>query len=381
MSDETTFRDPQLDADTQALTSLDAQQAPVPFESLPPARQQKVRDLVGKIDVGSTQSILAYGVEAQKEVTASADQMLQRVRNKDVGPVGDTLNDLMLQVRGLGIDDLRVPKQSGLRRSLVRGLKPIARFIQRYESIQSQIDSLIVVLESHKSGLLRDVGALDKLYAASLRFFHDLEDYIIAGEHKLKLVNENVLPRLKGKADETGDMLDAQALRDMVAARDDLERRVHDLKLTRTVTMQSLPQIRLIQDVDKSLVNKIQSSILTTIPVWKSQIAIAITLFNQRQALETQRKVTETTNEMLAENAEMLKIGSAEARKEIERGMFDIETVKKVNADLITTIQESIAIAQEGHRKRIESDAEMARMEDELKQTLLAAEDAQTRMR
>ncbi len=363
------------------LMPIGTEQAVVPFESLPPARQQRVRDLVGKIDVGSSQNIIGYGVEAQKEVTASADLMLQRVRSKDVGPVGDTLNELMVQVRGLGIDDLKTPRPSALRRGFLRGLNPIARFIQRYESIQSQIDSLVVVLESHKSGLMRDVGALDKLYSASLTFFHDLEDYIIAGEHKLMLVNENVIPRLKAKAEETGDMLDAQNLRDMIARRDDLERRVHDLKLTRQVTMQSLPQIRLIQDVDKSLVSKIQSSILTTIPVWKSQIAIAITLFNQRKALETQRQVTDTTNEMLAKNAELLKQGSADARREIERGMFDVEVVKKVNADLIATIQESIAIAQEGHRKRQESDVEMRRMEEELKQTLLNAQDAETRMR
>lgn len=370
------------DPETESLEVLPVgtQMSVVPFDSLPPDRQQRVRDLVGKIDVGSSQSIIGYGVEAQKEVTASADLMLQRVRNKDVGPVGDTLSELMIQVRGLGIDDLKTPKPSGLKRGLLRGLNPIARFIQRYESIQSQIDSLVVVLESHRAGLIRDVGALDKLYAASLTFFHDLEDYIIAGEHKLKLVNENVIPRLKAKAEETSDMLDAQNLRDMVARRDDLERRVHDLRLTRQVTMQSLPQIRLIQDVDKSLVSKIQSSILTTIPVWKSQIAIAITLFNQRKALETQREVTDTTNEMLAKNAELLKQGSAEARREIERGMFDIEVVKKVNADLIATIQESIAIAEEGHRKRLESEVEMRRMEEELKQSLLNAQDAGTRM-
>jgi len=380
MTNDPAFAVKEPGTDDLSLVEVNPQQALVQFENLPPARQQQVRELISKIDVSSSQSIISFGVEAQKEVTASADQMLQRVRNKDVGPVGDTLSDLMVHVRGLGIDDLKTGKQGSLGRGLLRGLNPIVRFVQRYESIQSQIDSLVVVLESHKSGLLRDVGALDKLYVATVDFFHQLEIYIIAGEQKLKLINENVLPRLKAKADETGDLLDAQNLRDMVARRDDLERRVHDLKLTRQVTMQSLPQIRLIQDVDKSLVSKIQSSILTTIPVWKSQIAIAITLWNQRKALETQRKVTDTTNEMLAKNAELLRLGSAEARKEIERGIFDIEIVKKVNADLIATIQESITIAQEGHRKRQESEAEMQRMEQELKQTLVAAQEAETRV-
>jgi len=170
-------------------------------------------------------------------------------------------------------------------------------------------------------------------------------------------------------------MLDAQTLRDVSARRDDLERRAHDLRLTRQVTMQSLPQIRMIQDVDKSLITKIQSSVLTTIPVWKSQIAMAITLWNQRQALETQKAVTDTTNEMLAKNAELLKTGSAEARKEIERGIFDINTVKKVNDELIATIYESIQIAQEGKQRRAAADAEMQQLEGELKQALLSTQD------
>ncbi|MBC7317342.1 MAG: toxic anion resistance protein, partial [Chloroflexi bacterium] len=188
--------------------------------------------------------------------------------------------------------------------------------------------------------------------------------YILAGQEKLRELDEKVIPALRRKAEESGDMLDAQALRDVVARRDDLERRVHDLMLTRQVTLQSLPQIRLIQDVDKSLVNKIQSSILTTIPVWKSQIAMAITLWNQQKALETQKKVTDTTNEMLERNAELLRMGSAEARKEIERGIFDIEAIKKVNNDLIATIQESIQITQEGKRRRQEAEAAMAQMEE-----------------
>ncbi|NLG49396.1 MAG: toxic anion resistance protein [Chloroflexi bacterium] len=358
------------------------QTAIIPLEALPPAKQQQVRELMTKIDIQDTQSIIAFGVEAQRELTASADQMIQRVRNKDVGPVGDTLSDLMLQVRGLGVDELRPGEKPNWFKSVIlRRVHPIAKFVQRYESVQDQIDSLVVVLESHKAQLLRDVGMLDKLYDATVDYFHQLELYIAAASAKLREMDEQVLPALRARAEETRDMLDAQNLRDATSRRDDLERRLHDLRLTRQVTLQSLPQIRLIQDVDKSLVTKIQSSVLTTIPVWKSQIALAITLWNQRKALETQRAVTDTTNEMLARNAELLRMGSAEARKEIERGIFDIETVKKVNDELIATIHESIQIAEEGHRKRLEAETQMEQLEGDLKQALINAEDMRGQLR
>jgi len=380
MPNEEPFEAEQIEAGEPM--SDNEQSAVVPLEALPPAKQQQVRELMTKIDIQDTQSIIAFGVEAQRELTASADQMIQRVRNKDVGPVGDTLGNLMLEVRGLGIDDLAPgEKQNWFKSVILRQIHPIAKFVQRYETVQDQIDSLVVVLESHKSQLLRDVSMLDRLYVATVDYFHQLELYIAAAGAKLREMDEQVLPALRAKAEETRDMLDAQDLRDATSRRDDLERRLHDLRLTRQVTLQSLPQIRLIQDVDKSLVTKIQSSVLTTIPIWKSQIALAITLWNQRKALETQKAVTDTTNEMLARNAELLRMGSAEARKEIERGIFDIETVKKVNDELIATIQESIQIAEEGHRKRVEAETQMEQLEGELKQALIDAEDTRGQLR
>ncbi len=353
----------------------------IPLDSLPAAQRERVREVMAEIDLENSQSIIAFGVEAQRKLTSSADEMLQRVRNKEVGPVGDTLGDLMTRVRGLGIDELDPDKERGwFEKAVLRRVEPLARFVQRYETVQDQIEDMIVVLESHKSRLLRDVNMLDNLYEATVDYFHQLELYILAAGAKLRELDEDVLPKLQAKAQETGDMLDAQKLRDTIARRDDLERRIHDLQLTRQVTLQSMPQIRLIQDVDKSLVNKIQSSILTTIPVWKSQIAMAITLWNQKKAVDTQRAVTDTTNEMLERNAELLRLGSAEARREIERGIFDIETIKKVNEDLITTIEESIEIVQEGRRKRREAEREMERLEDDLKQALLSGEEARRRL-
>lgn len=346
----------------------------ITIDTLPPDKREKATALMTQIDMGDTHSIIAFGVEAQREVTTSADNMLASARNKDVGPVGESLGDLMIHVRGLDIDDLTPgEKPNWFQRNVLRRVHPVAKFVQRYESVQSQIDQVVTSLNNHKLTLVRDVTRLDKLYDATVDYFHQLELYIAAGDAKLRELDQEVLPSLRAKAEASGDMLDAQTLRDVSSRRDDLERRVHDLRLTRQVTLQSLPQIRMIQDVDKSLVTKIQSSILTTIPVWKSQIALAITLWNQQKALETQRAVTDTTNEMLARNAELLRTGSAEARKEIERGIFDIETVKKVNDELIATIQESIQIADEGRRKRAESEVEMQRLEGGLKQALLTA--------
>jgi uncharacterized protein YaaN involved in tellurite resistance len=347
-----------------------------PVNSLPAVQQQQVRDLMARLDPADTQSVILFGVDAQKQVTTAADQMIQKVRNKDVGPVGDVLSDMMVHVRGLGVDDLEIGKDGRFKRGLLRRISPIAKFIQRYEGVESQIDDLVSVLNAHRQRLIRDVTGLDTLYEATLQYFHQLKLYIIAGQAKLKEMDEEKVPALRAKAEQTGDMMDAQVLRDAVARRDDLERRVHDLMLTRQVTLQSLPQMRLIQDVDKSLVNKIQSSILTTIPIWKSQIAMAITLWNQQQALATQKRVTDTTNEMLARNAELLRMGSAEARKEVERGIFDIETIKKVNDDLIATIQESIQITEEGKRRRIEAEAAMEQMEEDLKRALLEARES-----
>jgi len=346
------------------------------LENLPAVQQEHVRALMEKIDLSDTHSVISFGVEAQRQLSESADQMLERVRNKEIGPVGETLSGLMVQVRGLGIDDLDPDeKQNWFQRAVLRQTHPVAKFVQRYETVDSQIAAVTNELENHKVRLLRDVTLLDKLYDASLQYFHELEHYILAAEAKLQELDAQTLPELRAKAEASGDMLDAQTLRDVSARRDDLERRAHDLRLTRQVTMQSLPQIRMIQDVDKSLITKIQSSVLTTIPVWKSQIAMAITLWNQRQALETQKAVTDTTNEMLAKNAELLKTGSAEARKEIERGIFDINTVKKVNDELIATIYESIQIAQEGKQRRAAADAEMQQLEGELKQALLSTQD------
>lgn len=340
------------------------------LEHKSPKDQKRVKALMKEIDMSNTTSIISFGVEAQSGLSERSDAILSGVRNKDTGPAGEVMNGLMLQIRGLGLDSLDPNEKPGFISKLLGRLTPVAKFIQSYESIESQVDAMVGKLENEKRKLERDIIMLDGMYDEALDFFNELEFYIDAGEQKLERVRDVDIPKLSKKAEKTGEMLDAQALRDLTERANDLERKVHDLKLTRQVTMQMLPQLRMIQDVDKGLVTKIQSSVLTTVPMWKTQIAMAITLWNQAQATKTQKAVTDATNEMLEKNSELLRQNSANARKEIERGVVDIETVKKVNSDLIATIQESISIAEEGQRARVAASADLIKCEGELKEAL-----------
>lgn len=334
------------------------------------ADKKKITSLMAQIDMGSSTSIISFGTEAQVGLSERSNEMLAGVRNKDTGPAGEVMNGLMTQIRGLGLDSLDPNEKPGLWSRMLSKLSPLQKFIQSYESIESQVDSMVVKLETEQRKLTRDVIMLDGMYDDALVFFNELAWYIEAGEGKLNEVRNVDIAALATKAEETGEMLDAQALRDLTERANDLERKVHDLKLTRQVTMQMLPQIRMIQDVDKGLVTKISSSILTTIPLWKTQIAMAITIWNQAGAVKTQKAVTDATNEMLAKNSAMLRQSSGEARREIERGVVDIETVKQVNADLIATIAESIQIAEQGQQARIKASAELIEEEAKLKEAL-----------
>lgn len=332
-------------------------------------RDARIKQLAATIDPSDTQSIISFGVEAQKEVTRSADRMLVGVKNKDVGPVGDILNSMVSEIRGFNSDNAKsyIP---GFVRRIIGLANPIAKYVQRYETVQKQITNMSDNLSEHRTKLLQDINMLDDLYDKSLTYFHDLELYIEAGKLKLNELDTIVIPALKDKATTTQDMLDAQNLNDMMSRRSDLDRKVHDLMLTRQVTMQSLVQIRTIQDVDKSMVDKIQNAILTTIPLWKSQTAMAITLANQAKAIKFQRHVTDTTNQMLEQNAKMLQMNNATARKEVERGIFDIESIKKANQNIVTALEEAIQIAAEGNAARRAAEKEMVAIEDNLKTTL-----------
>ncbi len=334
-------------------------------------RRARIENLMSEIDINDSNSIIFFGVKAQEQLTMISDQMLEGVRNKDVGPAGGALSEMVATLRGFDVDDL---KERGFFAKLFGGAKPMVKFLQRFEEVRDQIDSISDKLDSHKTEILTDIASLDRLYSANLDYFHTLADYIAAGEEKLRELDETVIPALQKEAEESKDVLEAQGLRDLRSMRDDLERRTHDLKLTRQVTMQSLPSLRLVQENDKSLVNKINSTMVNTIPLWRTQLAQGITIHRSREAGQTLKEATDLTNELLTANAGNLKMANAEVRKQIERGVFDIETVKQANRMLIDTIEESLQIADEGKRQRVAAEAELVTCEAELRKTLAAAQ-------
>ncbi len=338
----------------------------------PEQDQQQVKALMNQIDINNSNSIIFFGTKAQEQLTLISDKMLEGVRTKDIGPAGSALNEMVAILRGFKVDDLDPNKQSFFSR-LLSFTDPLTKMIQKYETVRNQIDTVCDQLERHKTTLLTDITSLDRLYEANLSYFHTLELYIQASEEKLRQFDEQVIPTLQQKADSSQNIIEAQELRDLRMARDDLERRVHDLKLTRQVTMQSLPSIRLVQENDKGLVNKINSTMVNTVPLWRQQLAQAITIYRSGQAAETVKAATDLTNKLLEANAENLKQANAQVRQQMERGVFDIETVKKANDTLIATIEESLQIADEGRRRRQEATAQLETCEAELRQTLAAA--------
>jgi uncharacterized protein YaaN involved in tellurite resistance len=342
-------------------------QAPAPRED-----RQTIAALIAEIDLIDSNSIIFFGSKAQEQLTTISDNMLEGVRNKDVGPAGEALNEMVSVLRGFNVDELDPSKQSFFTR-LFNKTKPLVKLIQQYETVRNQIDTISNQLEGHKTKLLTDIVSLDRLYTANLEYFHTLELYIKAGEEKLLQIDQELIPKLQQQVTTTDSVIQAQGLRDLRSTRDDLERRVYDLKLTRQVTMQSLPSIRLVQENDKGLVNKINSTMVNTIPLWRQQLAQAITIYRSGQAAETVKAATDLTNELLVANAENLKQANAQVRQQIERGVFDIETIKRANQTLIATIEESLRIADEGRRRRQEATVQLQACEAELRKTLAAA--------
>lgn len=334
-----------------------------------PEELARVDEIAGSIDIKDSQAIIEFGVGAQSDIADFSDTVLDQVRSKDAGFAGEALNELMVNVKEVDVDGLS-GSTNGLFRRMSRKVK---KFIGRYNKLSVQIDSITEKLESTRDSLFRDVELLDKLYDKNYDYLKELDIYIAAGDKKIVELKETVLPALRTEAEEAGDAVKAQELRDMQSMIDRFEKRVHDLKLSRMVAIQSMPQIRLVQNNDQVLVERIQSSILNTIPLWKNQIVIAITLFRQKAALKIQKDVTDTTNELLKKNSEMLKTGTIETAIEAERGIVEIETLQQVNSDLIETITESLRIQQEGRIARANAEKELHNLEGELKQKLMEA--------
>ncbi|MEM1297956.1 MAG: toxic anion resistance protein [Pseudomonadota bacterium] len=347
----------------------------VPYEGADDAQKAEIETRISELDMSDTQTIIKFGSSSQQELTALADQMLDGVRNKDLGPAGDALRNMVGTIRGFDTSELDPNAKKSWWQRLFGAAAPIHDFVAKYEGVRGQIDSITDELLEHETVLLKDVKMLDKLYERTLEFYNELGLYIAAGEAKLQQLDTVDIPKEAADVeDDSKDaVLEAQELRDLRAARDELERRVHDMKLTRQVTMQSLPSIRLVQENDKSLINKINSTMVNTIPLWKNQLSIALATFRSREAGKVVKEASDLTNELLTSNADMLRQSNAEIREPIERGVFDIEAVKKANAEVIGTIEDSLRIADEGKAKRAAAEQELIQMEEELKNTLASA--------
>jgi uncharacterized protein YaaN involved in tellurite resistance len=333
----------------------------------------RIEKALAELNIKDSNSIIFFGARAQEQLTSISENMLEGVRNKDTGPAGAALSEMLSRLRGFKVDDLDPKNKPGFFGRMLGSANPIARFVQQYEEVRKQIDSVSNRLDGHKNKLMEDIVKLDRLYDANLEYYHTLADYIAAGDEMLRRLDGEVIPALAKAAEGGTDMLKAQELRDMRSMRDDLERRVHDLKLTRQVAMQSLPSIRLVQENDKSLVTKINSTMANTIPLWKQQLAQAVTIYRAGEAAKTVKEATDLTNELLKKNADMLRQSSAETRKQVERGIVDIEAVKHAHAQLIATIEESLQIADEGKKKRAEAEKELTGLESSLKAALAQA--------
>ena len=348
----------------------------VPLDTAPADRAAEIRQRMQEVDLTNTQSIISFGSGAQAELQVISQDMLAGVKNKDVGPAGDALREIVTTIRGFSTEELDLSRERSWWDKLTGQAAPIAKFVARYEEVQGQIDRITENLLKHEHALLKDIKALDLLYEKTLRFYDELALYIAAGEAKLAETDQTTIPAKEAEvaaAPEPDQVKRAQELRDLRAARDDLERRVHDLKLTRQVTMQSLPSIRLVQENDKSLVTKINSTLVNTVPLWETQLAQAVTIQRSREAAEAVRDANDLTNELLKSNAENLQQANRVVREEMERGVFDIESVRAANETLIATIEESLRIADEGKARRASAETELKKMEGDLRDTLSAA--------
>ncbi len=355
----------------------DEREAPatVPDDISVEPNPHEVKRIKAEIDITDRAALLGYGDQAQREVSAYADSILRDTMNKDSGDVGALLSDLLIKVQGL---DPTTLQKAGFFDRLFGGLKRrVARFQHRFENVAEQVDAVSLELERSRDRLKRDIAMLDGLYDKNLDHLRLLEAYIVAGAEYLDEARGSAVPKLEKEAEEAAEgapsQMAAQRLRDATQALDRLEKRVHDLKLSRMIAIQAMPQIRLIQSGNSTLADKLQTSMHTTIPTWKNQMTVALALYRQHNALALQKEVSETTNELLRKNAEQLRQGTVDIEREAQRGIVDVETLAAVNQDLIGTIAEVLAIQKEGREKRQAAEAEMKRIEGELKRTLISA--------
>ena len=331
------------------------------------AEKKAVEDFSKKIDIMDSNLVLQYGAAAQKNVAGFSENALASVRTKDLGEVGKSLSDLVVELKGFGQEE----EKKGFFGKFKKAGNKLETMKAQYAKVETNVDKIARELEQHQVTLLKDVAMFDQMYELNLKYYKELTMYILAGKKKLEEVRSTELPALKAKAEQTGAQEDAQAYNDKVQMCERFEKKLHDLELTRMISIQMGPQTRLLQNNDTLMVEKIQSSLVNTIPLWKSQMVLALGLEHGRQATAAQSAVTEMTNELLKKNADMLKMGTIQTAKEAERSIVDIETLQHTNQQLIDTLDEVLSIQREGAQKRKEAEVELGKIEGELKRKLM----------
>lgn len=356
-------------AEEQALTPAPEQPQSAVFDesTLTEAEQKMVNDFAEKIQINNSNQILQYGSSAQKKIADFSETALSNVRTKDMSEVGEMLTNVVVELKKFNVDE----EEKGLFSFFKRSGNKISTYKAKYSSAEANVNRICNVLEDHQVQLMKDIAMLDKMYEMNKVYFKELSMYILAGKKKLAEVEATELPAAQEKARQTGLPEDAQAANDLSAMCNRFEKKLHDLELTRTISIQMAPQIRLIQNNDTLMTEKIQSTLVNTIPLWKSQMVLALGVAHSQQAADAQKAVTDMTNELLRKNAETLKMSSIETAKQSERGIVDIETLKTTNESLIATLDEVMRIQQEGRQKRQEAEAELRRIEGDLKNKLL----------
>lgn len=341
------------------------------YELLSKEEKEAIDEFCGKIDVTDSTQVLQFGAAAQNKISDFSDSVLNSVKTKNAGEVGELLTDLVVQVKNFDTDVPETMSPKGLKAIFFNAKKQIEKMIAKYDQVSHNVDKIEKQLETQKIKMLKDITIFDTMYDKNLEYFKEISLYIIAGEKKLEELRNVILPELQKKATETGDQADAQKANDMVNMINRFEKKIYDLKTTRIISIQMAPQIRLIQNNDSELVEKIQSSLINTIPLWKNQIVIALGLANSKSALEVQKSVTDTTNEMLKKNSEMLKQGTIEIAEESEKAIVNVETLQQTNKDIIETLDKVLEIHEKGREKRVEAEKELVNIEKELKDKLL----------
>ena len=338
------------------------------LSKLSPAEQAAVKEFAEKIDILNTEQVMNYGSAAQKNITEFSDAALSTVRTKDLGQVGDMLSDLVIELKGLNFEP---EEKKGLRGLFKKSTQSIASLKAQYDKAEVNVDKIVESLEKHEITLMKDISMMDKMYERNQEYLKELTMYILAGKIKIEHLRNVELPEMQAKARESGLPEDAQAANDFANMIGRFEKKIHDLELTRTISIQMSPQIRMIQNNDTLMAEKIRSSIVNTIPLWKNQMVMAMSLYHSDQAMKAQRQVTDMTNQLLLKNAETLRQGSVSVAQEAERGIVDMETLKKTNLELIATLDEVRRIQDDGRARRAQAEEELGRIEGELKQKLL----------